>query len=110
MILLSFSSVAKYMLGLMLAMLGFIPYEALESNSKIENFPSKDTTQFEQLQIIGEEDTLGKLYEIEVFEIKNPDWSEAINFDRMDSINYFVIIQNKDTIAFPNEFLFLQNE
>ncbi|MCB2221504.1 MAG: hypothetical protein KQI35_13980 [Bacteroidetes bacterium] len=49
MTLLSFTSAMKYVLGLMLAMLGFIPYEAIETADENPQKPLMDTIYMEQL-------------------------------------------------------------
>ncbi len=101
MILLSFTSAVKYIIGLMLVMLGFIPYEALETKrSQPPQTLSADTVLFESEHV---------RYDVSFAAIDNDckltpiPSSEQVQFTAMassDSLRLFIYkMENDSTIC-----------
>ena len=90
MILLSFTSAAKYVIGLMLVMLGFAPYEAPESKSAVKTVTRPDSVWIEKMES-RQGDVFQMVYECENAAFSFPEYSQAAGFATTDSLHIYVI-------------------
>lgn len=97
MTLMSFTSVMKYVLGLMLAMLGFIPYESIEPapESKIN---SADSVILEKITDQKMSDTVDFKSVLKADEIVTPDIHALSHFENQDSLEFVFIRKDPDSI------------
>ena len=100
MILLSFTSATKYILGLLFVMLGFIPYEALEK-SKSESKPK-----IVEVQELAENEvsTFGSFNAVEyIYEVENSDPQSlacAATITSSDSVCVLIVKMESDSTVF----------
>lgn len=99
MILLSFTSVLKYAIGLVLVMLGLIPYEAIETQSENRSIPTVDTVFIDRKKNTSEQ-VMGRFkYHYDVSTASLPEIRSESNFISKDSIRLFVINSESALVA-----------
>ncbi len=97
MILLSFTSAIKYALGLMLVMLGFIPYDALEQHQSSNGVNQVTVESVEvndqDLQLCDTPE-----FQYEIREVELPEIPEVNPENLSDSVNYFIVRYTADSL------------
>jgi len=96
MILLSFTSAAKYIIGLMLVMLGFIPYDALETKSSVMKTPEPDSVWIESAENELEQEVYHFEYASDKLFFTLPDSTQTTVLAGSDSIHILLVETTKN--------------